>query len=93
MKEFGVVAWMVLSVAVAGCAQHPAPQDRGYSAAEHLELALEALNRRGLSFDEYQQRKAELLGQDLLQNGAQINADLGVDTVAPKSWGCTTVRL
>lgn len=77
MKGLGAVAWMVLSVAVAGCAQHPAPQDRGYSAAEHLELALEALNRRGLSFNEYQRRKAELLGQDLLQSGAQINADLG----------------
>ena len=85
MKGFGAVAWMVLSVAVAGCAQHPAPQDRGYSAAEQLELALESLNRRGLSFDEYQRRKAELLGQDLLQSGAQINADPALDTVVPKS--------
>lgn len=85
MKGFGVVALIFLSAAMAGCAQHPAPQDRGYSALERRELALEALNRRGLSFDEYQQRKAELLAPDLLHGGVEINADLGVDTVGPKS--------
>ena len=55
---------LLLAVSVlAGCASHVSPELRPYTAEETRELALEALNRRGLSFDEYQAKKAELLGQ------------------------------
>ena len=46
---------------LSGCASHP--ELRAYTAEETRELAMEALNRRGLSFDEYHAKKAELLGQ------------------------------
>ena len=60
-----LLALSLLSVVtvLAGCASHPAPELRPYTAEEQLELSLEALNRRGLSFDEYQAKKAELLGE------------------------------
>ncbi|MNF57487.1 hypothetical protein D3C85_1482880 [compost metagenome] len=48
---------------LAGCASHVSPELRPYTAEESKELALEALNRRGLSFDEYHAKKAELLGE------------------------------
>lgn len=55
---------MLLAVSVlAGCATHVSPELRPYTAEETRELAMEALNRRGLSFDEYHAKKAELLGQ------------------------------
>jgi hypothetical protein len=55
---------LLLAVSVlTGCATHVAPELRPYTAEETRELALEALNRRGLSFDEYHAKKAELLGQ------------------------------
>jgi hypothetical protein len=55
---------LLLAVSVlAGCATHVTPELRPYTAEETRELALEALNRRGLSFDEYHAKKAELLGQ------------------------------
>jgi hypothetical protein len=53
---------LLLTVAVlSGCASS-SPELRPYTAEESCELALEALNRRGLSFDEYHAKKAELLG-------------------------------
>ncbi|CAI8722243.1 Lipoprotein [Pseudomonas sp. IT-P12] len=55
--------FLLLAVTVlAGCANHVSPELRPYTAEETRELALEALNRRGLSFDEYHAKKAELLG-------------------------------
>lgn len=55
---------LLLAVSVlAGCASHVAPELRPYSAEESRELAMEALNRSGLSFDEYHSKKAQLLGQ------------------------------
>ncbi|MDZ5434274.1 hypothetical protein T3H00_16580 [Pseudomonas fluorescens] len=48
---------------LAGCASHVSPELRPYTAEETRELALEALNRRGLSFDEYHAKKAEILGE------------------------------
>ncbi|WP_285420536.1 hypothetical protein [Pseudomonas sp. efr-133-TYG-5] len=55
---------LLLAVSVlAGCASHVSPELRPYTAEETRELALETLNRRGLSFDEYHAKKAELLGQ------------------------------
>lgn len=79
-----LLAFSLLCVAtvLAGCASHPAPELRPYTAAEQLELALEALNRRGLSFEEYQAKKAELLGQPGKRFGfdpqSEMNAERGL---------------
>ena len=59
-----IATLLLLTVSVlAGCASQTSPELRPYTAEESRELALEALNRRGLSFDEYQAKKAELLGE------------------------------
>lgn len=59
-----ITASLLLTLSVlAGCASHVSPELRPYTAEETKELAMEALNRRGLSFDEYHAKKAELLGQ------------------------------
>jgi acyl-[acyl carrier protein]--UDP-N-acetylglucosamine O-acyltransferase len=59
-----ITTFLLLTVSVlAGCASHVSPELRPYTAEETRELALEALNRRGLSFEEYHAKKAELLGQ------------------------------
>ncbi|MCY1460962.1 hypothetical protein D9M71_785690 [compost metagenome] len=59
-----IATLMLLAVSVlTGCASHVSPELRPYTAEETRELAMEALNRRGLSFDEYHAKKAELLGQ------------------------------
>ncbi|QIH11947.1 MULTISPECIES: hypothetical protein [Pseudomonas] len=62
MKAFPVALLLLVSSVLAGCASPQAPELRPYTVEETRELALEALNRRGLSFDEYQQKKAELAG-------------------------------
>jgi len=61
MNRSLVFSLLVATAVLAGCASQPGPESRPYTAEETRELALEALNRRGLSFDEYQQKKAELL--------------------------------
>jgi acyl-[acyl carrier protein]--UDP-N-acetylglucosamine O-acyltransferase len=59
-----ITSLLLLAIALlAGCASHVSPEMRPYTAEESRQLALESLNRRGLSFDEYQAKKAELLGQ------------------------------
>lgn len=63
MNRLLAVALLLVTFVVAGCATHPAPELRPYSVEESRQLALEALSRRGLSFDEYQQQRAALLGQ------------------------------
>lgn len=63
MNRLLAVALLLVTSVVAGCATHPAPELRPYSVEESRQLALEALSRRGLSFDEYQQQRAALLGQ------------------------------
>lgn len=60
MNRFLAVCLLVVSSVLAGCATHPSPELRPYTAEETKELALEALSRRGLSFDEYQQQRAAL---------------------------------
>ncbi|EKT4484262.1 hypothetical protein [Pseudomonas putida] len=46
----------ITSIAVlAGCANHP--ELRAYSAEETRQLQLEALQRRGLSLDDYEQQR------------------------------------
>lgn len=78
-----IATFLMLAVSVlAGCATHVSPELRPYTAEETLELALEALNRRGLSFDEYHAKKAELLGQPQKTFGfdkqGEMNADRAV---------------
>ena len=63
MNRLLTVSLMLAVSVLAGCAGHVSPELRPYTAEESRELALEALNRRGLSFDEYQAKKAELLGE------------------------------
>ena len=63
MNHFLAVSLIVVSSVLAGCATHPSPESRPYTAEETKQLALEALGRRGLSFDEYQQQRAALTGQ------------------------------
>lgn len=59
-----LASFLLIAVSVlAGCASHVSPELRPYTADETRQLALESLNRRGLSFDEYNAQKAALLGQ------------------------------
>ena len=62
MKPLITTFWLLAVSVLAGCASHVSPELRPYTAEETRELALEELNRRGLSFDEYHAKKAELLG-------------------------------
>jgi hypothetical protein len=61
---------------------------RPYTAEETHQLALEDLNRRGLSYDEYQIRKAQLMEQPQIQrahefdNRGEYNAEISVPTPA-----------
>lgn len=63
MNRFLAVCLLLVTAVLTGCATHPSPELRPYSAEESKQLALEALSRRGLSFDEYQQQRAALTGQ------------------------------
>ncbi|WP_455926241.1 hypothetical protein [Pseudomonas putida] len=58
MKSAIALSIVILTAALAGCASHP--EERPYTAEEQHELALEALSRRGLSFDEYQREHARI---------------------------------
>lgn len=72
-------AMLLVASLLAGCANHPAPEQRPYSAEESRELALEALNRRGLSFDEYQAKKARLLPQASKAGGFDPQAEMNAE--------------
>ncbi|MHC8306646.1 hypothetical protein [Pseudomonas sp. PB3P13] len=63
MKTLLATCLMLAVSVLSGCATHVAPELRPYTAEETRQLALEALNRRGLSFDEYHVKKAALLGE------------------------------
>lgn len=82
MNHLLVTSLLLVASVLAGCATHPAPELRPYTAEQSRELALEALSRRGLSFDEYQAKKAELLGQPQKAFGfdsqGEMNAERGV---------------
>jgi acyl-[acyl carrier protein]--UDP-N-acetylglucosamine O-acyltransferase len=78
-----IATFLLLAASVlAGCASHVSPELRPYTAEESKELALEALNRRGLSFEEYHAKKAELLGQPQksfsFDNHGEMNAERAV---------------
>lgn len=61
MNRTLAVLLLLTATVLSGCASS-SPELRPYTADEARELALEALNRRGLSFEEYHAKKAELLG-------------------------------
>ncbi len=63
MNRILAISLLLVTSVLAGCATHPAPELRPYTAEESRQLAMEALNRRGLSFDEYQQKKTHLTAQ------------------------------
>ncbi|MBK5542664.1 hypothetical protein JFV28_00045 [Pseudomonas sp. TH05] len=62
MNRLPALLLLLAATVLAGCASPSTPELRPYTAEESRELALEALSRRSLSFDEYQQKKAQLLG-------------------------------
>lgn len=83
---------LLLSVAVvSGCSTHHAVELRPYTAEETYQLALEDLNRRGLSFDEYHARKAQLMADPQLQQArefdkqGEISVDNGALLQSPQS--------
>ena len=63
MNRLLTVSLLLAVSELAGCAGHVSPELRPYTDEESRELAMEALNRSGLSFDEYHAKKAELLGE------------------------------
>ncbi|KAF0865590.1 hypothetical protein [Pseudomonas sp. LD120] len=86
MKALPAVLLLLVSSVLAGCASPGAPELRPYTAQETRELALEALNRRGLSFDEYQQKKAELLGRpSVFDAQGEISAQRNISRRHPAS--------
>jgi acyl-[acyl carrier protein]--UDP-N-acetylglucosamine O-acyltransferase len=71
---------LLLAVSVlAGCASHVSPELRPYTAEETKELALETLNRQGLSFDEYHAKKAALLGQPQKSFGFDSQGEMNAE--------------
>ncbi|MCF5724830.1 hypothetical protein [Pseudomonas syringae] len=82
MNRFLVVALLLVTSVLAGCATHPSPELRPYTVEETKQLALEALGRRGLSFDDYQQQRAALMGQPQksygFDNQGEMNAERSV---------------
>ncbi|MFJ4145507.1 hypothetical protein [Pseudomonas sp. NPDC089734] len=68
-------------VLMAGCSTHHAVELRPYTAEETHQLALEDLNRRGLSFDEYQVRKAQLMADPQIQQVREFDkaGEISVD--------------
>jgi hypothetical protein len=71
MNRSIMFSMLLAVVTLAGCSTAPGPEQRPYTAEESHELALEALNRRGLSFDDYQHQKTLLQRQQVDQDVAQ----------------------
>ncbi|MBA1298817.1 hypothetical protein JJD61_26580 [Pseudomonas carnis] len=83
-RLFAISLLFFISV-LAGCATHPSPEMRPYTAEETKQLALEALSRRGLSFDEYQQQRAALTGQPQKTFGFDQQAEMNAQRAAQRS--------
>jgi hypothetical protein len=81
MNRLLPLALLLTAAVLSGCASH-SPELRPYTAEETRELALEDLNRRGLSFDEYQVKKAQLISSPQIvhefDNRGEMNAAHGV---------------
>ncbi|MBC3949875.1 MULTISPECIES: hypothetical protein [Pseudomonas] len=81
MNRIYAFALLLTVAVVSGCSTHHAVELRPYTAQETHQLALEDLNRRGLTFDEYQIAKAKLLADPQMQavrafdNRGEISAD------------------
>lgn len=77
---------LLLSVAVvSGCAAGNHPELRPYTAEETHQLALEDLNRRGLSYEAYQARKVQLMAQPQMQQarGFDTRGEVNVEVSTP----------
>ncbi|MGE8415425.1 MAG: hypothetical protein ACN6QY_23980 [Pseudomonas sp.] len=86
MKALTVVLLLLVSSVLAGCVSPGAPELRPYTVEESRELALEALSRRGLSFDEYQQQKAGLMGRSaVFDDQREMSAQRNVSRHHPAS--------
>ncbi|TFY84210.1 hypothetical protein DYL59_30235 [Pseudomonas kairouanensis] len=79
MNRFLAVAVLLVTSVLAGCASHPSPELRPYTAQETKQLALEALGRRGLSFDDYQQQRAALMGQPQKSYGFDSQGEMNAE--------------
>lgn len=88
MNRLATLALLLSVAVVSGCTTGHHPELRPYTAEESHQLALEDLNRRGLSYEEYQARKSQLTEHPQIQrahefdNRGEYNADVGVQTPA-----------
>ncbi|BBP58399.1 lipoprotein [Pseudomonas ogarae] len=80
MNRTFAVLLLLTATLLGGCASS-SPELRPYTADETRELALEALNRRGLSFDEYHAKKAELLGSSQKNVGFDDQGQMSAERV------------
>jgi hypothetical protein len=85
MNRFLTVSLLLAISVLSGCATHPSPDLRPYTAEETKQLALEALGRRGLSFDDYQRQRAELTGQPRKVFGFDQQAEMNAQRAAQRS--------
>ncbi len=85
MNRFLALCLLIAGAALAGCATHTAPELRPYTAEETRQLALEALSRRGLSFDEYQHRRAALAARPSKGLGFDRKAEMNAQRTAQRS--------
>lgn len=84
MNRLLTLSVLLVAAVLAGCATHPSPELRPYTAQETRQLALEALSRRGLSFDEYQQQRAALTGQPQKAFGFDQQAEMNAQRAAQR---------
>ncbi|WP_300630452.1 hypothetical protein [Pseudomonas sp.] len=82
MNRLLAISLLLVTSVLAGCTSHPSPELRPYTAQETKQLALEALSRRGLSFDEYQQRRAALTGRPQKAFGFDQQAEMNAQRAA-----------
>lgn len=80
MNRTFAVLLLLTATLLGGCASS-SPEMRPYTADETRELALEALNRRGLSFEEYHAKKAELLGSSQKNVGFDDQGQMSAEQV------------
>ncbi|MGN8278486.1 hypothetical protein [Pseudomonas sp. SMN5] len=83
MNRIFAVLLLLTATVLSGCVSS-SPELRPYTADEARELALEALNRRGLSFDEYHAKKVELLGTAEKNVGFDDRGQMSAEQVVPQ---------
>ena len=83
MNRSLTIALLLVATVLAGCAGQGRSmlELRPYTAQELHQKALEDLSRQGLSFDEYQLKRAQLMGQPVrdfdFDGHDELNADRG----------------